>query len=251
MLLPSDILQGVADALGYLQHHLQELTERQHICESNINTTLAALTVQLQQLTQLVANPPLPAVPNTPSPPVLSPPTSLSPAPTAWWTCPKLSFSPDFSRECHNGHTFLNSYSFYICLAPEQFYDKQEKILWAFMFFKSGHAAKWSENVFHQKADTGVFPIQIWGDFEQQFWLHFFPVNMEADVINTLEGTSYHQGGQTVDNYLDNFQTLVSDTGYTDLQTLVVKFRWGLKLGIQNQIATMPYGRPANTNPNI
>ena len=93
------------------------------------------------------------------------------------------------------------------------------------MFFKSGHAAKWSENVFHQKADTGVFPIQIWGDFEQQFWLHFFPVNMEADVINTLEGTSYHQGGQTVDNYLDNFQTLVSDTGYTDLQTLVVKFR--------------------------
>ena len=76
-------------------------------------------------------------------------------------------------------------------------------------------------------------------------------MNIEADVINTLEGTSYHQGGQTVDNYLDNFQTLVSDTGYTDLQTLVVKFRWGLKLGIQNQIATMPYGRPANTNPNI
>jgi len=53
-----------------------------------------------------------------------------------------------------------------------------------------------------------------------------------------------------VDDYLDNFQTLVSDAGYTDPQTLVVKFRRGLKLGIQNQIAIMPYGRPADTDPN-
>jgi len=53
-----------------------------------------------------------------------------------------------------------------------------------------------------------------------------------------------------VDDYLDNFQTLVSDAGYTDPQTLVVKFRRGLRLGIQNQIATMPYGRPADTDPN-
>jgi len=68
-------------------------------------------------------------------------------------------------------------------------------------------------------------------------------------VINTLEGTSYHQGGWTVDDYLDNFQTLVSDIGYVDPRTLVVKFRRGLKLGIQNQIATMPYERPADTDP--
>jgi len=59
MSLPPDIPQGVANALGYLQHHLYELTERQNVSENNINTTLAALTVQLQQLIQLVANPPL------------------------------------------------------------------------------------------------------------------------------------------------------------------------------------------------
>jgi len=83
MSLPLDTPQGVADTLGYLQHHLQELTERQHISESNINSILAALTVQLQQLTQLVANPPppLPAALNTPPPPVPSPPASPSPAP--------------------------------------------------------------------------------------------------------------------------------------------------------------------------
>jgi len=59
MSLPPDTPQGIADALGYLQHHLHELTERQNVSENNINTTLAALTAQLQQLTQLVANPPL------------------------------------------------------------------------------------------------------------------------------------------------------------------------------------------------
>ena len=50
MSLPLDTPQGVTDTLGYLQHYLQELMERQHVSESNINSTLAALTVQLQQL---------------------------------------------------------------------------------------------------------------------------------------------------------------------------------------------------------
>jgi len=89
----------------------------------------------------------------------------------------------------------LNSCSLYIHLALEQFHDEQEKILWALTFFKGGCTAKWSENVFCQEADTGIFPIQTWGDFKQQFWIYFFLVNMEADMINALEGASYHQGG--------------------------------------------------------
>jgi len=59
MLLPLDTSQGIADALEYLQHHLYELTERKNVSENNINIALAALTMQLQQLTQLIANPPL------------------------------------------------------------------------------------------------------------------------------------------------------------------------------------------------
>jgi len=73
---------------------------------------------------------------------------------------------------------------------------------------------------------------------------------VEAYVINALEGASYYQEGWMVDDYLDNFQALVSNAGYIDPQTLVVKFQRGLRLGIQNQIATMPYRQPANTNPN-
>ena len=139
-------------------------------------------------------------------------------------THPKLSCPPDFNREHHNGRAFLNSCSLYICLAPEQFYNKQERILWALTFFKGGRATKWSENIFCQEVDTSVFPIQTWGEFEQQFWLHFFSANAEADAINALEGTSYHQGNWMVDDYLDSFQALVSNAGYTDPQTLVVKF---------------------------
>jgi len=154
MSLPPDTPQGITDALRYLQHHLQELTERQHASENNINTTLAALTMQLQQLTQLVANPSLPAVPNTPPPPIPSPPVSPSPAPTVQRTCPKLSCPLDFNGERHNGRAFFNSCFLYIHLAPEQFQDEQERILWALTFFKRGRAAKWSENIFRQEADT-------------------------------------------------------------------------------------------------
>jgi len=59
-----------------------------------------------------------------------------------------------------NSHAFLNSCSLYIYLALEQFYDKQEKTLWALTFFKGGHATKWFENMFRQEANTSIFPIQ-------------------------------------------------------------------------------------------
>jgi len=72
---------------------------------------------------------------------------------------------------------------------------------------------------------------------------------VEANAINALEGSSYYQGNQIVDNYLDSFLTLVSNAGYTDPQTLIVKFHRGLKLNIQDQITTILFERPADTNP--
>jgi len=52
-----------------------------------------------------------------------------------------------------------------------------------------------------------------------------------------------------VDNYLDSFLILASDAGYTDPWILVVKFRRKLKLNVQSQIATIPFRRPADTDP--
>ena len=64
-----------------------------------------------------------------------------------------------------------------------------------------------------------------------------------------MEGSSYYQENRTVDDYLDSFLILASDAGYTDPRTLVVKFRCELKLNVQSQIATMPFGQPADTDP--
>ena len=50
------------------------------------------------------------------------------------------------------------------------------------------------------------------------------PLNLEAMAVNVLEMSAYFQGKQTMDNYLDQFQDLVYDSGYTDLKTIVVKF---------------------------
>jgi len=84
MSLPADTPLAIADALGYLQHHLQELTERHNASEHVINNTLAGLTAQLQQLAQLMTSPaPAPTVappPITTSPPPVNPP---SPVPSA------------------------------------------------------------------------------------------------------------------------------------------------------------------------
>ena len=123
--------------------------ERQNISENNINIILAVLTTQLQQLIQLVANPPPPPIPNISPLPMPSSLASPPPALAMRQMRPKLSCPLDFSREHHNSCTFLNSCSFYIYLVPEQFHDEEERILWALTFFKGGCATKWSENVFH------------------------------------------------------------------------------------------------------
>jgi len=107
MSLPVDTPPAIADALGYLQHHLQELTERQNASEHVINNTLVGLTAQIQQLTQLMTGPaPAPTVappPVTTSLPPVNPPSPVPSAPTKQRTRPKLPSLPDFSGEQTSG----------------------------------------------------------------------------------------------------------------------------------------------------
>ena len=107
MSLPADTPPAVADTLDYLQHHLQELTECQNTSEQVINNTLAGLTVQIQQLTQLMTGPaPTPTVTLPPipmSPPPVSPPSPVPSAPSKQRTRPKLPSPPDFSGEQNSG----------------------------------------------------------------------------------------------------------------------------------------------------
>jgi len=57
---------------------------------------------------------------------------------------------------------------------------------------------------------------------------------------------AYFQKSRSVDEYLDEFQDLIMEASYSDLKTIVVKFRRGLDSQIQNAIATMPSGCPSD-----
>jgi len=101
MSLPVDTPPAIADALGYLQYYLQELTECQNTSEHTINATLVGLTAQLQQLTQLMTIPAptvtLPLI--LMSPPPISPPFPVPSTPSKQWTRPKLPSPLNFSGE--------------------------------------------------------------------------------------------------------------------------------------------------------
>jgi Retrotransposon gag protein len=60
------------------------------------------------------------------------------------------------------------------------------------------------------------------------FKKEFTPAHMDSLAINRLESTAYYQKSHSLDDYLDEFQDLVTDSGYTDPKTIVVKFRQGL-----------------------
>jgi len=87
MSLPVDTPPAVANALGYLQHHLQELTKCQNASEHTINAILMGLIAQLQQLTQFITSP-APALTIT-SPPISIPPLSVSSPPLVLATLSK------------------------------------------------------------------------------------------------------------------------------------------------------------------
>ena len=131
MSLPMDTPPGIADALGYLQYHLQELTKWQNALEHAINTTLAALTAQIQQITQLMTNsapiptvalPPIPIFPS-----LVRPPFSTLATLSEQQARPKLPSPPDFSSKWSSRQAFLNSYMLYLRLALEQFTCDKKK----------------------------------------------------------------------------------------------------------------------------
>ena len=61
----------------------------------------------------------------------------------------------------------------------------------------------------------------------RKFFIHFFSINIEVRSVNKLEETIYYQESCKIEDYLDEFQTLISDANYTDSHTIVFKFRRG------------------------
>jgi len=62
--------------------------------------------------------------------------------------------------------------------------------------------------------------------------------------LTKLEGTSWYQGRDSVEDYIDQFTELVDLTEYLDDKTIVIKFRKGLDPAIQNMVVTLRENTP-------
>ena len=114
-----------------------------------------------------------------------------------------------------------------------------------------GRAQKWANRIYHWEAiptNAGNSHFVDWDDFRSRFQAEFFPLHSDAVATNKLEGTTYFQGRRSVDDYLNDFRDLISESGYSDPKTIVVKFRRGLNPGIADAVATMAAGRPDDQN---
>jgi hypothetical protein len=209
--------------------------------ENKFNQLLDAMT-KLIPITQTTPTPVVPASSDTP----------LNPEHAPRVRRPKPAVPSEFDGDRRKGLTFLHSCQTYIRLCPEEFRDEQTKIVWAMSYMKSGRAAKWTARIFRweELPENSGFPKFLdWSDFRDEFKKEFTPAHADSLAINRLESTAYYQKSRSLDDYIDEFQDLITESGYTDPKTIVVKFRRGLNPQIQNAVATMASGRPSDTNP--
>jgi len=156
----------------------------------------------------------------------------------------------EFDGDRSKGMAFLYSCQTYIRLCSASFPDDQTKITWALSYMKSGRAVLWAARIFRWEEDNpGSIKFANWDKFREEFRTEFCPVHVDQAAINRLESVAYFQSKRTVDDYIDEFLDLISEAGYTDPKTIVVKFRRGLEPRIQDAIATMTSGRPSDIVP--
>ena len=232
---------------------LSAMTEDERV--SNLEETVAGMESKLNQILDTMAR----LSQNVTTPPVMQPPIPQDPPsfPSDLEHAPKLrrpkpATPPEFDGDRKKGLTFLHSCQTYIRLCPEEFRDEQTKIVWAMSYMKSGRAAKWTARIFRWEElpeNIGCPKFLDWEDFREEFKKEFTPAHADSLAINRLESSAYYQKSRPLDDYIDEFQDLITESGYTDPKTIVVKFRRGLNSQIQNAVATMASGRPSDMDP--
>jgi hypothetical protein len=223
-----------SDRVSTLEQTVAKLQAKDIENQNKLDLIFAAIT----RLTQNTPDAPTPVLP-----PSADSPRTRTARPAA---------PPDFDGDRTKGMAFLNSCQTYIRLCPKEFPDDQAKIVWAMSYMKSGRAQKWTARIFRWEQQPDNFDTNKfldWEDFRNEFKKEFTPAHADSLAINRLESAAYFQKGRSLDDYIDEFQDLIADAGYTDPKTIVVKFRRGLSAQIQNTVATMASGRPSDTKP--
>ena len=83
-----------------------------------------------------------------------------------------------------------------------------------------------------------------WPTFEKEFEELFCTKNEQLAALTKLEGTSWYQGKDSVEDYIDRFLELIDLAEYSDDKTIVIKFRKGLDPIVQSTVATLGKNAP-------
>lgn len=146
---------------------------------------------------------------------------------------------PEFNGDRTKKKAFLNLCQTYIWLCLSEFLDKQTKIVWAMSYMKTSRAQRWTDQIFcweQQPENLESNCFLDWEDFCEEFQRDFTPSHTDTQAVNNLETAAYFQKGRSLDDYINEFQDLITDSGYTDPKTIVVKFHRGLNAQIQNAV---------------
>jgi hypothetical protein len=84
--------------------------------------------------------------------------------------------------------------------------------------------------------------------------LNFTPVSAlmmrrETSAMNKLESTAYYQCQRPVDDYIDQFEKLITEARYTEGQVIIMKFRRGLDGTLQDHIVEIGVDRLFSDDP--
>ena len=91
--------------------------------------------------------------------------------------------------------------------------------------------------------------FQDWDTFKKIFSDQFCPKNEQLMALTRLEGTSWYQAKDPVDDYIDHFQELTNLVEYDDDKTIVIKFWCRLDPALQNQVTLLGDGAPNFNDP--
>jgi hypothetical protein len=158
----------------------------------------------------------------------------------------------EFAGERKKGRAFLDSCTMYMEICYAEFATEQAKILWALSYMKGGRASDFTHTILEYKRTKGRDYYPTWLAFHAALVAKFCPKNEATTALLRLESERYYQGKRTVEEYLDEFETLVNRSGYQDDLGIVMKFRRGLNREIHDKIAESGKDtRPPDDRPDL
>ena len=136
----------------------------------------------------------------------------------------KPAMPADFDGDREKGRAFFNTCCIYFTVVGDLFLNDQSWIHWVLFFFKLDRAARFANKILRSESKGKGHYFRNWEAFEKTFLDQFCPKNEQLTALTKLEGTSWYQGKDPVDDYIDRFQELIDLVEYDDDKTIVIKF---------------------------